>query len=340
VAPAAPDDAPPGPEDLDPTKVKPEPTKGPTADNPLPELPVRGAKAEQWKVVNADRENLRKQVAKLTEDLKAIQNQTHPDFEKVKKELDEYKSLVREVAVERDPEIIGPILQRERDALEMVKAAVPAELQAEVLELLNKPVSDARDDALSKIMEGMNVIRQNRLDTARRELEWVQKERRSLSTRSQEAIQKRQDADKNRKAGFAREFQLEKADWLSEEKGLALLRPKAGDEAHNTRARDILESAEAIFNGAKLTPRQFSRAAFQAVTQPYLVEQNYALEQRNAELEAVITQLKGAGPPSVPAGNAGQTQVETPDEWNPDSGETLVQYQIRQMQKQGLLAGR
>lgn len=339
AAPAVEDpNAPPNPDDVDPTATaKPEPVAKPTATEPVPELPRRGPKAEQWRVVNEDRARLRGEKVKLEARIKELETQTHPDFEKVAKERDDYKNLLREIAVERDPEIVGPILEREKKAVEMVKRAIPEDQQAEVLDLLQKPPSDARDEALSKVMEGLSLIKQNRLDTARREFEDLQEQRRGLSARSQEAIQKRQEQDQQRRATYVREFQAETADWLSEEKGLDLLRPKAGDEAHNARAKDIMESAQALFSGKNLTPRQFARAAYQAVTQPFLAEQTYALQQKVEELEGVITKLKGGtGPVPIPSGDAGHVAEPTEEVWDPASGETLVQFQMRQMRNQGI----
>lgn len=317
--------APPTPPAGEPAEPPPA-SATPTPKAPVPELPSRSPKAADWKAVNEERARLRERVSQL-------EKRVEPEeVERIRGERDSYQKLLREIAAERDPELIGPIMQKEQLAIDLAKAALPADLQEEGLALLRAP----DEKRLDEILENLSTIKRERFTKAILAYEEAQNERKSLGQRSQEVITRRQQEQQQRAQQISKEFEVELSDWTSEEKGVAMLRPKEGDAEHNERAKNIMESARVLFSGHKLTPREFARAAIRATIAPFLEQQNAALLAERDQLQAEITKMKG-GAPGLPSSGAGSTTSGTPQEWNPDSGETMVQWLMRNAKSQGII---
>lgn len=307
-APSSPEDTTAAPSPTAPAQPKPSASKSPVA-----ELPTRGPKAAQWKEVNEDRERLRSRVAELETSLKGYQDK-EVDFgqvEPLKKKVAEYDKILREVAAERHPDLIGPIQAKMNQAVDLVKRAISDQAQqAEVMQLLQQPPSEQRDTALEKILEDLPQLRRGRLEKAMLTMEEALGERATLASRSAEAIAQRQQAEQQRRQSVLQEFDAELKDWTGDEKGLDLLRSIVGNAEHNARAKTIAETARSLYSGNVQKPRDVARAALWASVAPYLVEHNTALMGEVEKLNSEINKLKGVSPglggssATAPAGDA------------------------------------
>lgn len=348
----------PGARTADPHAVEgEEPTTEPTTEpTPTPnkaekqapskpsvaDLPQRGPKAAQWKEVNDERARLRQQVTKLEADLKTYHDRD-TDFaqlEPLKAKVAEYDKILREVAAERHPELIGPIQAKVQAATELAKKAVTdPELQQQVLTLLRQPQSDERDEALQKVMDDLPQIRRGRLEKAILDIDAAQDERASLSSRSAEAINQRQEADRQRRSAVLKEFDVELADWIGDEKGLDILRTVTGNNEHNTRAKEIVEKARQLYGGNVQKPRDVARAALWASVAPYVVEQNNALLSELEKVKGEIGKLRAMTPGFEGQGSAATTGDETGESDLP-KGETLSERLVRGYIRAGGQIGR
>lgn len=311
----------------------------PTASKPVADLPAGGVKSAQWKEVKEEREKLRGRVTELETKLKEVESLSsrYADYEETKKKLEQYQATLREVAAERDPELVAPIISRINAAAAIVKQSIPADLQDEALALMKQPPTDARDEALSKILETLPILRQDRVRTAIREMESAMEERGQLAAKSQQAIERRQQAEQQRRQQMQQEFEQEMAEWTSESKGLEMLRTIPGNNEHNERARNIQESAKMLFGGSKLSTREFARAALWATTAPYLAEQNQSLVQQLAERDEIIAKLKATNP-DIAGGTAGGDNGEAAPATKPE-GMPLSQWLVQNAQREGVVFG-
>jgi hypothetical protein len=290
--------------------------------------------------VKEEREKLRGRVTELENQLKQRETETskYADYEETKKKLEQYQATLREVAAERDPELTAPIIKKFQEAAALAKTALPSDLQDEAIALMQQPPSDARDNALEKILETLPTIRRTRVERAITEMEDAMRQRGQLAEQSQQAVERRAKAEQQRRVQVQEEFNQELNEWTSEDKGLEMLRAIPGNSEHNERARNIQESAKMLFGGSKLSTREFARAALWATTAPYLAEQNQSLQQQLAERDEVIAKLKATNP-DIGSGSAGSSDsAESQASAKPDNM-PLSQWLVQNAQREGIRFG-
>lgn len=311
-------------------------TTKPTVAKPVADLPAGGVKSAQWKEVKEERDKMRGRVTELEAKLKEVESRSsqYSDYEETKKKLEQYQATLREVAAERDPELTAPIIKKMQEAAQLAKTALPAEFQDEALGLMQQPPSEARDNALEKILETLPTIRRTRVERAITEMEDAQRQRGQLAEQSQQAIQRRQQAEEQRRMKIQEDFKEELAEWSSE-KGPEMFREIPGNKEHNARAREIQENARLLFSGAKITTREFARASMWTALAPHLAEQNSSLMQQISELNEQINKLKGTSPG---LGDSGSATTESTPDTKPD-GMPLSEWLVKNAMREGITFG-
>lgn len=322
-----------------PTKDKPV-AEVPKASKaaPVPETPATN-KQSQWKELREARDRFQARSTELETEVSKLKQDMgkYSEYDKIVKERDDYRKLVREIAAERDPELVGPIMQKVNSALELAKSALPADLQEQGLQLLQQPPSEARDTAMEEIMEKLTSLRRGRFEQAVLNMEAAQRDRNGLYQQSQQAIERRQQAEQQRRAQIDGEFATELQDWQAEDAGIGLLRQIPGNAEHNNRAKEIAETAKMLFNGSKLTPREFARSAVWATVAPYLAQDNANLIQKVSELTAEIDRIRGSNPPLGDA--AGDTAASDAAMDKKPEGMTAAEFLIKKAQREGVVFG-
>lgn len=336
---AAPEGEPPPPETTAPPAPPPKVAPRPTRTGP-PQTPEekRNAIASQWKEVNADRDKLRARVQELEGQLTGLgQLKTNAEAAKSwEAKAQEYDKILREVAAERHPELIGPIQQRQQQAVTTAKAAVPKDQAETIANLLQQPDSQQRDEAIEGIMENLSSVKRARLARAIAEYEDAQSQRANLSQRSQEAFQARQKQIQDQHQKGLQIFDQEVAEWTNPEHGLEMLVEKAGDTAHNQRRAAILNNARALFSGEVSNVQDIARAALWSAFGESLSRQNLAQAKEIQRLTAEITALKGGGPGLE---NAGVTESNTEAPETKPANMSTAEWIIKQAQREGVAFG-
>lgn len=345
IAPAQPSQPAPQPKPPEPEPEEPaSPTPDATAKSVVPPKPTkpetleqkRKLTAQQWEEVNKDRAQLRDKLSKLEAERSQWEQAKSAvdEAKRLKTERDEYDRILREVAAERHPDLIGPINKKVNDAVELAKMAVPAEQREAVAALLRQPESDQRDDAIENVLEGLSTMKRNRLIRAIQDVDVANRERSQLAQHSQQMIEQRQKEAQMAMAKAAQEFDAELNDWTNPENGVSILTEKSGDLDHNTRRASIVEQAKAIFNG-KLTPREVSRAAIWASLAPALMEQAKGQASEIDKLRARITELEGGGPKPPPTA----ADEAAPTDEKPQ-GMSLAEWVVKRARDEGIPIGR
>lgn len=277
--------------------VKPAPVV--TKSTVPPEVEAkRTATAQQWKEVNAERDQLRSELKTLQEE-KAKWGETQRNNEEtalLKAKLTEFDTILRQVAAERHPDLIGPINAKIESAVKLAQTAVGKEQADAVSKILRAPDSEERDTALDSILDGLSTTKRARLIKAMTDVEEANGQRSMLAEHSQQALSQREQALKQRHEQNLAQFDAEAADWTDPAHGIELLVEKPGDVGHNERRNAILSNAKALFSGQVSSPRDLARAAIWSAFGETLNRQNLALMQQNKQLMEEITKIKGGGP--------------------------------------------
>lgn len=283
-------------------------TRPPKPPPPATPEAKRTATAQQWKEVNEDRAALRAKVAEFeAEKTKWQQERTALDeLPKIKTRADELDKILRQVAAERHPDLIGPIQQRQQTALALAKSVVPSEQADLVAGLLLQPDSEARTDALSEIVDSLKSVKRGRLEKAINEFDSAVADRNQLAAKSQEVYAQRQQQIAQQHAANVAQFDTELADWTNPANGLEMLIDKPADPAHTERRNRILSNARALFNGEVTDVREIARAALWSAWGQDLARQNLAQAAELKRLNDEVTRLKSGGP-----GLEGSTTADT-----------------------------
>ena len=319
--------------------VKPAPvvTK-PTSEQAAIEA-KRTATAQQWKEVNDDRDRIRTELKSLQEE-KVKWGETAKNAEDtaaLKAKLTEFDTILRQVAAERHPDLIGPINAKIDNAVKLGQAAVGKEQADMVSKLLKSPDSEERDAQLEAILDNLTTTKRARLIKAMTDVEEANGQRSMLAEHSQQALTQREQQIKARHQQNLAQFDQEAADWTNPEHGIELLVEKPGDIGHNERRNAVLSNAKALFSGQVSSPRDLARAAIWSAFGETLNRQNIALIQQVKQLNDEITRIKGSGPGLENAGGAsndGAVPTEKP------ANMTLSEWITIQGQREGVQFGR
>ena len=283
-----------------------EPDPGATArPNPVAPRPgtaeleaKRTATKQQWEEVNTEREKLRTQVKELEAE-RGQWDQARKAVEEaaqLKTKIAEYDTILRQVAAERHPDLIGPINAKIEAAVKLARSAVAKDQAENVARVLTQPDSDERDGQLDTILDGLSTTKRARLLKAMTDVEEASAQRGALAEHSQQVLMQREQARARQHEQHLSQFDVEMASWVDPANGIELLVEKPGDIEHNQRRNAILENAKALYSGQVSSPRDLARAAIWSAFGETLNLQNIALIKQVTKLNEEITKLKSASP--------------------------------------------
>lgn len=297
--------------------------------------------ADDWKQVNEERHRLREQVTALEAKQKEWETRQSQldELPKVKARADELDKILRQVAAERHPELIGPIQTRMKAAIDLARSVVPKDQADSVASLLLQPDSDMRDSALEEVLEGLKSVKRSKLERAIGEFDSAVSERGQLASRSQEAFTQRQEQLRQQHAANVAQFDAELKDWTDPAHGIEMLVEKAGDAAHNERRQAILDNARALFSGEVTNVRDLARAAVWSSFGEALATQNKALLGEVKRLTDEITALKGGGPGLENTTTTEAGEADAQGDTKPDDMST-AEWVVQQAKREGVAFGR
>lgn len=306
----------------------PAPHQEPATKPTVPALPQaeewrpKGEKAgEKWdKLIashreaetrwNAERDLLRKEV-------EAARSNSGPAVEEMRKQVDQYREIVKGLAIERDPEFQKAFQPKE-------KAAIDAAVQAagdkgdKLGKLLAAPRSDWRDEQVSKILEDLPASGKRRAEAALMVLEQVDVERTAEIARRRATFEESQSAftASQQQRDAARAKMMDEA-FQETEKNWKLNHPffveKKGDDAHNAEVANSIALAKAIYSG-DLEPKELAQASMWAASGERVLKGWQAAIKRAEEAEKALDKIRGV----QPGGGREDAQHEEGGERPPD----------------------
>lgn len=318
--PAAPAPTPPAP------PVKPTLPATPPANPKPPEKFEAGkTKAADWDALRTDRDTWRTKAEDYEKKYSGVDPAATTALQK---RLEQAESILKRVAIERDPEFNQQFTQAVDSARSEMLTAVGADKSA-LVDRIAKPTSAAdRNLAIKELVKEMEPFQQTMFGIALAKLDGVQRDRDAKVAQSQanwdqlqQEQQRQQAAHRERETAVMNQaFDSQLKEWSDPEKGLAFLRPIDGNAEHNAQVDSTIALARRIYSGG-LEPAELSKAAIYAALSPVLLQNLYALQNSYAELKAERDKLAGTSPGA--AGGTSQSQSAAPPDENLDYGQAV-----------------
>lgn len=258
-------------------------------------------RSEAWDQIKSERDKYRQEAESLraarasgpeTDDVKAL-----------REERDKYRDIVRQAAIERDPQFNAEFESRRKVAVQ--QATLAAGDKADALgKLLALPASSWRDQQIDALMEEMPGASQRRLNAALSVLDqieidrqarieqarasWDQRQAQAMEQQNQQATQRQQKL-MGTFDHVLKEYQRPGDD------GIYFYQTRDGDEAHNSGIQESVQIARDLLGG-KLGEEDMVRAALIVGASDRLFKQMEAQESTITELRRTIKRLRGVDP--------------------------------------------
>jgi len=252
---------------------------------------------EEWK--KTERERMQKEFEDKSKTLTPTHN---GDYDKIKSERDQLAKHLQLVAIERDPTFNKEFENASAAVLASAKAASGKHADA-FEKVLKMPPSEARDEAIEKLMEDVPAYKQTQIGYALAEMDKLRnlKEARIRESVANWEQMQTQSFEQRKQSQAAERAQMVKvldktiSDWTDKEKGLPVFQKRDGDDAWNAMVDDQIEVARNVFGG-ELDVDSIAKAAMWAASAPLLLKDNATLLEQIKAKDAEIAQLKGLSP--------------------------------------------
>ena len=306
----APTPAKPAAPPADPATPPPKPT--------LPKLPDKPTKAADWEALKTRHAE---EVARLSAERDTYQRDLAAakavgDTEEVKRlreEHKQYKEILRDVAIERDPEFKARYSVREKAAIDAATQAA-GDSGEKLAKLLTLPSTPWRDEQITKLTEDLSASSKRRVEAALTLLEQVDVERgaeiasrRATFDTTQSALmteQKQREAAQRQQLDGV--FSKVQAEWADKHPFFA---QREGDQEHNAAVTQTLALAKEIFNG-QMSPDDLAAAAFWAASGARVLDGWMKEKTAREAAEAQLDRLRGVQPSGDRAGSAGTPEKQ------------------------------
>lgn len=187
----------------------------------------------------------------------------HPEVAKRLKERDDYFDIVKQVAVERDPEFVARFEPRREAAIRAAKA-VAGGASADLAKLLEQAASELRDERISKLTENFSEGSKRTVGAALQTLASIDIEREgeiasrkaSFETRQLDQFKQQEARVRDRQATLDKAFDHQLALWADPKEGMPFY-VKTGDVQQDAAVDATVATARQIFSGT-LTPEQLA----------------------------------------------------------------------------------
>ena len=244
---------------------------------------------------------LNEKIGQLEAELKSSR-QTGPEIESVRKEASELREILREVAIERDPEFKRTYSAREGAAMEAAKLAA-GEHADRLATLLKAPNSPWRDEQINELIEKLPASSQRRVNAALQVMEQIAVERSSEIARRRASFDDKQSSMlTNRKEQQAQEqkkmsatFDSIKKQWTDPTAGHPMFIERDGDADHNAGVKESLDLANAIFQG-QMSVEELAASSFWAASGERLLKGWQAAVNRAEKAEKALDKIRGVQP--------------------------------------------
>lgn len=278
-----------------PEKSKQEPTEW---------VPKDAKAAEHFKAIKKQRDEYRASVESLKAEIQqAKQSGANPEeLTKLREDLRQYQELVRDVAIERDPEFNQRFTVRQNAAIEAAKLAA-GDKAGKLEQLLKAPSGPWRDEQINQIMDDLPESSKRRVNAALGILEQVDVERsteiaaRRQTFEQKQATTQRQQQEQALSAKYNAEiaFKNEVKAWTDPENGHPFLIKREGDDSVD-QAYKVAEAVHKSFMEGQWSPQDAARAALQVAVAQRATEIARAATERAEKAEKMLEKMRGVQP--------------------------------------------
>ena len=287
--------------------AQPSPAAKPEPKKDEPTYPRSAIQWEEWK--KAERERMEKE---YSDKFKTAPAAVNGDYEKIKSERDQLAKHIQLVAIERDPSFNKEFETASSAVLTAAKAAA-GKNASEVEKVLKMAPSEARDEAIEKLMEDVPPYKQTQIGYALAEMDKLRNLKDARIKESVENweklqsqnIQQRTQQQQAERGEMVKVLDRTIAEWSDKEKGLPVLQKRDGDTAWNSSIDDSIQLAKDIFGG-ELDIDSLARASLWAASAPLLLKEVASLQEQGKAKDAEIAQLKGLSPGADGQGGGGE----------------------------------
>ncbi len=276
----------------------------PAAKPTLPKLPDKPTKAADWEALKANHAQelatLKAERDTYQRDLAAAKAAGDTDeVKRLREEHKQYREILRDVAIERDPEFKARFNVREKAAIDAAAQAA-GDAGEKLTKLLALPSTPWRDEQINKLTEDLSASSKRRVEAALTLLEQVDVERgaeiasrRATFDEKQSSLlatqQQQQAAQRTQLDGVFGKVQSE---WTEKHPFFA---PREGDAAHNDAVAQTLTLAREIFNG-QMSPEDLAAASFWAASGARVLDGWMKEKSAREAAEKQLDRLRGVQP--------------------------------------------
>lgn len=234
-----------------------------------------------------------------------------PEVDNLRKELTQYREILRDVAIERDPEFKQRFGTRQDAAINAAKLAA-GESATKLETLLKSPSGPWRDEQINALIEDLPASSQRRVNASLSILEQIDVEREteiavrrtSFDQKQSLLLTQQQRQQEERMKQLTGAFDSTLKEWSDPKNGNPFFVEKDGDNEHNSGVKEGVELSKAIFNG-NLEPQDLARAALWAAMGPRALKVATDAIARAEKAEKMIAKIQGVQPGTGRGGSVG-----------------------------------
>lgn len=251
-------------------------------------------------------------------ELEAARNGAPPEeLARLKKERDEYETIVQQINVEAHPKFQA-YFGAKLDGIKADVLAAAGDKANSIMEIIQQPDGERKREMLIQAMSELDPIAQQEVVAANASYRRMNQERQNEITKSKENYTKtvedrKAQGERHQSEMKARQDALFKGkltEFTDKEKGLPVFREIEGDAKWNAEVKQNLAAVEKLVTGQN-KPEELLEAAFFAV---HGMRSQRLLEASGAEIANLRKQIADltAAAPKPPGGEKGQGNTPTP----------------------------
>lgn len=271
-----------------------------------------GKAAEHWERLkashSAEAATLKAQIAAAQAELKAAREAggTPEEIKALKEALQEHQNILKDVAIERDPEFQKRWGTKEKVAIDAAKNAV-GEGGDKLEKLLKMPASPWRDEQINELIEDLPSSAQRRVNAALGLLEQIDVERSAeIATRRADfeqrqalTIQQQKEQHSARIQELSKAFDAQLASFTDPKAGHPFLVERPGDESYNKEvaaSRELASSLHKSFLAGELTPDDIAKAMLHVAVSERMMKTAQEAIARAEKAERALDRRRAATP--------------------------------------------
>lgn len=346
-----------------PKPAEPAPPADPPKKPSVPGTPVAPV-AEEWKPTGKAAEHWEKLKQTHTAEAAALKAQIDSmkaeiasaksagadpeELKTLRESLKQHQDILKDVAIERDPEFQKRYSVREKAAIEAVKNA--AGDKADKLDKLFKlPASVSRDEQINELVEELSGTAQRKVSAALGVLDQIEVEKgieiasrkADFEQRHAAGMQSQQQQQAAKLAEFNQAFESELKTFTDPKSGHPFLMEKPGDAAYNKEVQASRETATALhqaFLQGQLTAPDIAKAMLHVAVSERMMKAAQEATARAEKAEKALDRLRGAQPGDGRNGKIGDESKEKGPEPGTDAYRASIARELKEAQQRDRMA--